>query len=233
MHPTLNLTMNQTMTVGEAIKQRRSVRSYLDKPVAPDLIRSIFLQAQDSPSNCNTQPWHVSVVSGKVRDAVEKRMVSDITSGMPPANAFKPGDQGLVDANRKRQIDCAIALYDSVGVKYEEKDKRQQLMLRNWQFFGAPHGAFISMRKDMGEVNAVDVGIYLQTLMLIMTANGVGCCPQGALAMFPAAAYELAGVPEDHGILCGLSFGYADAAAPINNYEVGREELDVAVSFFS
>jgi len=221
------------MELAQAIKQRRSVRSYKDTPITDELLQSIFTQAQDAPSNCNTQPWHVSVVSGAVRDAVEKQMVAEIMSGAKPQNIFKPGDQDLKDEYRKRQIDCAIALYDSVGVKFEEKDKRQALMLKNWQFFGAPHAAFISMRKDMGEVNAVDVGIYVQTLMLVMAANGVGCCPQGALAMYPKAAYELAGVPQDHGILMGLSFGYAQEDAPINNYDVGRAELDTSVSFFS
>ena len=221
------------MKLSQAIKQRRSIRSYKDTPVDDDLLQSIFSQAQYAPSNCNTQPWHVSVVSGAVRDKIEKRMVAEIMAGAKPQNVFKPGDRDLQDQYRKRQIDCAIALYDSVGVKFEEKDKRQALMLKNWQFFGAPHAAFISMRKDMGEVNAVDVGIYVQTLMLVMAAHGVGCCPQGALAMYPKAAYELAGVPEDHGILIGLSFGYAKQDAPINNYDVGRAKLDASVSFYS
>jgi nitroreductase len=221
------------MNLSEALAKRRSTRSYLDTPIDDSLLKAIFREAQLSPSNCNTQPWKVSVVSGAVRDQVEQRMVADIMSGKPPANVFAPGDQGLKDDYRKRQVDCAIALYDAVGIKYEEKEKRQELMLRNWQFFGAPHGAFISMPKNMGEVNAVDVGIYLQTLMLIMTANGVACCPQGALAMFPDAAYELAGVPKDHGILFGLSFGYADVDAPINNYDVGREEIESVVTFYS
>lgn len=219
------------MQLTQAIKQRRSVRKYLSTPVDQDLIKSIFEQAQDAPSNCNTQPWHVSIVSGTVRDEIEKRMVAEIMAGEKPNTVFKPGDQDLVNEYRKRQIDCAIALYDSVGVKFEEKDKRQQLMLRNWQFFGAPHGAFFSMPKQMREVNAVDVGIYLQTVMLLMTANGIGCCAQGALAAYPKAAYELAGVPEDHGILFGLSFGYADIEDPMNNYDVGRAELSSSVVF--
>lgn len=219
------------MNLTDAITQRRSVRSYKKEPVTAELIRSIFAQAQQSPSNCNTQPWHVVVVSGDVRDAVAKKMTADLMSGAKPANAFKAGDADLKDAYRKRQIACAIALYDSVGVKFEEKDKRMELMSRNWQFFGAPHGAFFSMRKDMSEVNAVDVGIYLQTVMLLMTANGISCCPQGALAAFPDAAYEIAGVPEDHGILCGMSFGYAEDEAPINNYDVGRADLDSSVVF--
>jgi nitroreductase len=221
------------MQLAEVIKHRRSIRSYKDTPIEDKLLRSIFTQAQDAPSNCNTQPWHVSVVSGAIRDEIEKQMVAEVMSGAKPQNVFKPGDQDLKDEYRKRQIACAIALYDSMGVRFEEKDKRQALMLKNWQFFGAPHAAFISMRKDMGEVNAVDVGIYVQTLMLVMAAHGVGCCPQGALAMFPKAAYELAGVPEDHGVLIGLSFGYAQEDAPINNYDVGRAELDTSVSFYS
>ena len=219
------------MKVSEALKAHRSTRAYLDKPVDQALIEKIFLQAQDSPSNCNTQPWHVRVVSGEARKKIEERMVADAMAGKAPGNVFPAGDSGLVDEFRKRQIACAISLYDAMDIKYEEKDKRQALMLRNWQFFGAPHVAFFSMPKDMGAVNAVDVGIYLQSLMLLMVENGLASCPQGASAMFPDAAYEIAGVPEGDGILFGLSFGYAETDAPINNFDVGRADLGDSVQF--
>ena len=117
------------MHVSDALLKRRSVRAYLDKPVDQELIQKIFLQAQDSPSNCNTQPWHVAVVSGEVRDKVEEAMVAEIMSGKAPSPYFQPGDQGLKDQYRKRQIDCAISLYDAVDIKYEEKDKRQKIEL--------------------------------------------------------------------------------------------------------
>ncbi len=220
------------MIVSEAIKQRRSVRAYKKQAVDAGLIEKIFLQAQDSPSNCNTQPWHVVVVSGEARNNIEKSMVSDIMSGKTPTPHFTPGDQGLKDEYRKRQIACAISLYDSVDVKYEEKEKRQELMLRNWQFFGAPHAAFFSMPKTMSEINAVDMGIYLQTIMLLMTENGLASCPQGALAMYTDAVHELANIPENHAIMFGLSFGYAEEEAPINRFNVGREKLDSCVEFF-
>ncbi|MCH2191327.1 MAG: nitroreductase [Gammaproteobacteria bacterium] len=219
------------MHVSDAIIKRRSVRAYQNKQVPNELIKKIFLQAQDSPSNCNTQPWHVVVVSGDVRDKIEKAMVSEIMSGKAPTPFFQPGDQGLKDQYRKRQIDCAISLYDSVDIKYEEKEKRQQLMLKNWQFFGAPHAAFFSMPKTMKEINAVDMGIYLQTLMLLMTENGIACCPQGALAMYPNAVQEVANIPEDNAIMFGLSFGYAQEDAAINHFEVGREDLSTNVEF--
>jgi len=221
------------MKVTEAVKQRRSVRAYSKKSVSSELIKEIFTLAQQSPSNCNTQPWHITVVSGDARDALEKAMVSEIMNGDAPTPHFKPGDQGLKDDYRKRQIACAISLYDSLDIKYEEKQKRQELMLRNWQFFGAPHAAFFSMPKSMGEINAVDMGIYLQTVMLLMTEHGLSSCPQGALAMYPKAVYEMANIPDECAIMFGLSFGYADESASINGFDVGREKVNESVEFLS
>jgi len=221
------------MNVSQAIIERRSTRAFSDKPVSPELLEEIFSKAQQSPSNCNTQPWHVTVVSGDTRNEIEKRMVAEIMSGKEPTPSFKPGDQGLKDQFRKRQIACAIALYDSMNVQYEEKDKRQALMLKNWQFFGAPHAAFISMPTEFGEVNAVDIGIYMQTLMLLMTEAGLASCPQGALAMYSAPVHELTDIPENHAVIVGMSFGYSDTKHRINNFEVGREELSDSVKFFS
>lgn len=221
------------MKVSDALTQRRSVRAYQDREVAEELIQEIFTKAQQAPSNCNTQPWHVSVVSGGAREALEKALLADIMSGKAPTPAFQPGDKDLSADYKKRQVDCAIALYDAVGIKYEEKDKRQKLMLRNWQFFGAPHAAFFSMPKTMGEVNAVDIGIYLQTIMLLMTEHGIACCPQGALAFYPDPIHELAQIPEGNGILFGLSFGYAEADADINSFQMDREALATSVTFLS
>ncbi len=219
------------MNVSDAIKQRRSVRAYKDKAVAPELLEKIFLQAQDSPSNCNTQPWHVVVVSGDARDKIEQAMISEIMSGKAPTPHFTPGDHKLQDEYRTRQVACAVSLYGAMGIQKEDKQKRQELMVKNWQFFGAPHAAFFSMPKSMSEINAVDMGIYLQSIMLLLTENGLASCPQGALAMYTSAVHEMAGIPESHAIMFGLSFGYAEEGAPINAFDVGREELSKSVEF--
>lgn len=220
------------MNVSDAIKQRRSVRAYSDKPVAPELLQKIFLQAQDSPSNCNTQPWHVVVVSGEVRNSIEQSMVNDILSGKAATPHFVPGDQNLKNDYRSRQIACAVSLYGAMGIGKEDKKERQELMLRNWQFFGAPHAAFFSMPKTMSEINAVDMGIYLQSIMLLLTENGLASCPQGALAMYTDAVHELANIPDDHAIMFGLSFGYEDTDNVINQFDVGRVELSKSVEFY-
>jgi nitroreductase len=106
-------------------------------------------------------------------------------------------------------------------------------MVRNWQFFGAPHAAFFSMPKTMSEINAVDMGIYLQSIMLLLTENGLASCPQGALAMYAESVHEMANIPEGHAIMFGLSFGYADTDNVINKFDVGREALDQSVEFLT
>ena len=221
------------MNVSDAIKQRRSVRAYQDRVVAPELLEKIFLQAQDSPSNCNTQPWHVVVVSGDARDKIADAMMKDIMGGKAPTPHFTPGDQNLKDEYRTRQIACAVSLYGAMDIKKEDKQKRMELMGQNWQFFGAPHAAFFSMPKSMSEINAVDMGIYLQSIMLLLTENGLASCPQGALAMYTDAIHEMANIPEGHAIMFGLSFGYADEGAVINSFDVGREELSKSVEFYT
>ena len=120
-----------------------------------------------------------------------------------------------------------------MGIAREEKQKRMELMVKNWQFFDAPHVAFISMPKTMKEVNAIDIGIYLQSLMLLFVEHGISSCPQGALAFYPDPIIEKVGLPDDHGILCGISFGYEDEGAQINNVKMPRADLKECVSFFS
>ncbi|MDZ7645540.1 MAG: nitroreductase [Woeseiaceae bacterium] len=217
------------MNVTDAVRKRHTTRGFKPDPVPDELLREILETARHAPSNCNTQPWFLTIVSGDARDRLEKALVSEIRSGKKPSPAFQPGDRNLEGVYRERQVACAVRYYQTMGIERHEKDKRDALMLRNWQFFGAPHTAFLSMPLTMGPVNAVDIGIYLQTLMLLMVERGLASCPQGALAFFPDPVREIAGIPDDHGILCGLSFGYADEAATINQARMDRDPLDRTV----
>ena len=221
------------MTVAEAIAIRRTTRGFKSTPVADELIREIVEKAQQAPSNCNTQPWHLTVVSGKARDRLEGLLMQALMAGEEMNPAFMPGDAKLDGVYRERQIDCAVRYYGVMGIEREDRDARNALMARNWQFFGAPHVAFLSMPKTMGPVNAVDVGIYLQSLMLLLGEYGLACCPQGALAFFPEPIFEVAEIPEEMGILCGLSFGYADEDAVINTVRMPRGSIEDCVKFVS
>ena len=116
---------------------------------------------------------------------------------------------------------------------YEDRAARRDLLLNNWRFFGAPHAAFFSMPETMHRANAVDMGIFLQSVMLLMAERGIGTCPQGALAAYPAAVREIVGVPDGNAILCGMSFGYEDAEAIANDVRMPREPLERVATFTS
>ncbi len=222
-----------TLSVADSIKQRRTVRGFKPDPVPDAILQSIFETAQRSASNCNTQPWFVTVASGEKRAELEQALLAELVAGKTPSPSFKPGDQDLTGVYKERQYACAAGYYGTMKIERSDKEKRQQLMLKNWQFFGAPHVAFISMPETMGAVNAIDVGIYLQSLMLLLVEHGLASCPQGALAFFPDPIKDLIGLPEGHGIICGISFGYEDKGALINEVHMDRAPLEDAVRFVS
>jgi len=214
------------LPVSEAISNRRSTRGYLDKPVPQDIIREALDIARLAPSNSNTQPWHIAVASGDARDQLQQAILAEIESGKPPAPEWPPGGVGLTGAYKERQYECAFSYYDALGIRREDKVDRALTVLKNFEFFGAPHVAFLSMPKTMNRANALDMGIFLQSIMLLFAERGIGCIPQGALASFPDPVRDICGIPEDNGIVAGMSFGYPDEAAAINRLQQSRRELD-------
>ncbi len=219
------------MTVTEAIMERRTIRGFTDKEVPEDLIREIIDIARHSPSNCNTQPWHIAIVSGEAKEQLKEDLVSLILSGAKSNADWNRGDNGFTDIYKERQYDCAFRYYDSMNVSREDKMARKELFLENWKFFGAPHAAFISLPKTMNEINSIDIGIFLQSIIMLFTERGIACCPQGALANFPDPVRRIADIPEENGIIVGISFGYEDVGAQINSAKMPRATLDEIASF--
>jgi nitroreductase len=220
------------MSLNALLEKRYSVRAYLDKPVPQDLLESIFSQAQQAASNCNVQPWQTCVVSGNTKEQLKADLVAAVMKGVAPNPDFNwvAKYEGI---HRERQFGSANALYNSIGVSREDKKGRQISMLRNWQFFDAPHAAFFTMDKYLDIMGAVDLGIYAQTLALLLEEHGISCCMQGALGQFPDPVKKALQLPEQRGILFGMSFGYADESAAVNNTRTERESLNNAVSFFN
>ena len=225
------LMSSAALSVSRALQQRFSVRAFKDAPVAQEVLDEIFRLAQHAPSNCNVQPCRAYVVSGTAKDQLQQELVDAVTSGKP-ANPDFEWDVQYQGVHRERQFGSANALYGAMGIERKDKERRQVAMLRNWQFFGAPHAAFFTMEKYLKMTGAVDLGIYAQTLALLMAERGISSCMQGALGMFPDPARRLFGLPDEVGILFGMSFGYADDEAPANKARTDRVPLDMAVRFF-
>jgi nitroreductase len=170
-------------------------------------------------------------VSGATKDKLKQKFMETLMSGASPNPDFNwlPQYQGV---HRERQFGSANALYSAIGVAREDKKARQMAMIRNWQFFDAPHAVFFTMDKYLDIMGAVDLGIYAQTLSLLMAEHGLSNCMQGALGQFPDPVRQILNLPDDRGILFGMSFGYADENEAVNSTKTDREPIDNAVAFF-
>jgi nitroreductase len=220
------------MLIETILKKRTSVRAFLPQPVAKETLIDIFENAQLAPSNCNVQPWQTCVVSGETKERLKEKLMATLMSGASPNPDFNwvAQYQGI---HRDRQFGSANALYSSMGIDRKDKQARQLALVRNWQFFDAPHVVFFTMNKYLDIMGAVDLGIYAQTLALILIEHGLSSCMQGALGQFPDPIRATLNLPEERGILFGMSFGYADETAAVNTTRTDREKLANAVSFFN
>lgn len=220
------------MQVTEAVLQRRTIRAFKPQPIPEELILEVLELARHAPSNSNTQPWRIDIVSGDARQRLEEEIFAEINAGVRPYPAFPPGGSGLTGRYKERQRECAFKYFDAVGIDRDDKAARAALSLKNWQFFGAPHAAFLSYPETMHRANALDIGIFMQTLMLLFVERGIASCPQGALATYPGPVKAMLPIPDENVILCGLSFGYPDHTAQINS-EAAKMDREPIESFAS
>ncbi|MCL6417685.1 nitroreductase [Aestuariirhabdus sp. Z084] len=220
------------MQLTDAIHTRRTVRGFTEQTIEPALLHDIFSVAQRSPSNCNTQPWHAYIVSGERCRQLATDLYQHVSSGKAPQPdfGFMASYEGIF---RERQVDCARELYQNMGIERGDKMGRMTALLENYRFFGAPHVVFLGMPRTYSTVNAVDVGIYAQTLMLLMTEQGIASCPQGALAYYPDFVRETLDISDDIGILLGISFGYENSDEPANNTRIDRAPLEQCATFIN
>lgn len=219
------------MDVTQAINERYSVRAFKSAPVPIETIREVVELAGKAPSHSNTQPWHIAVVSGQPRKDLEQAWFEFMKAGNLPEPSFTPGAKGIRGVYKDRQYDCAYRYYGTMSIEREDKRARQKLAAKNFQFYGAPHVAFISMPESMHETNALDVGIFLQSLMLLFWERGIGTCPQGALAYYPQVVEEYAEIPDGNALLCGVSFGYPANDELINSFRQPRAPIEEIASF--
>jgi len=221
----------QARIFDDVVLGRRSLRAFLPEPVTAATLERIFSVSQRAPSNCNTQPWITHVASGSslatLREELPRRfMKGEMSLDFPYDGVY----QGVY---KERQYGSAQALYDAVGIAREDKARRQEQFMRNFTFFDAPHVAFLFLPEPFGLREAADLGMYAQTLMLAMSAHGLGSCPQTALSFEADVIGELLGVDASNKLLFGISFGVPDPDAPVNQCVTDRASLPDCVHFHS
>jgi hypothetical protein len=226
----LEFNVQEIASFETLVRTRRSVRGFLDKPVPNDLMTRVFETARWSPSGTNVQPWQICVASGETRDRIRDGLM-ERTRNHEPVNVDHPSDRRLGDVWRERKRACARALYGAMGIDWEDRESRGRAALRNFELFDAPHVIFCCMHEQFGTQSACDVGMFAQTLMLAMTANGIASCAQGSLRNYPDFVRETFNLEPEIKVLFGISFGYEDPNVGANEARTERAPLSETVQF--
>ena len=218
------------MQVVEAVETRRSSRGFRADPVPREVLERVFDAAQRAPSWCNIQPWRVWVASGATRDRLVDALTDAARAGKAPAPELGyPAEYPEPYGTHRRE--CGKALYEAMGIARDDKEARWGAWLRNFQAFDAPHVAIVGIDRRFGAYAAIDVGCWLQTLLLLMTAEGIASCPQASLGAYADIAREVLGIPEQIAVAFGISFGYEDPDVPANACRTTRSALPENVTF--
>ena len=209
------------MDFEQVIRERYSCRRYRPEQVDAQTLRRILDISRQTPSWCNTQPWHVLMVSGEAMEEFRVKLYGHAAGGAAPRPdfAFPLRYEGIY---RERRKVCGVQLYQSLRIGREDRTAAAEQSLENFRFFGAPHVALITTEEDLGVYGAVDCGLYVSNFMLAAQNLGVASIAQAALASYPDFIRGHFGLPPTRKFICGISLGYADPAHPINAYRTAR-----------
>ena len=220
------------MKVSEAARTRRSVRAFLDKPVPAEVLREVLETAARAPSGGNLQPWRLFALTGaplaEFREKVRARFASNPS---PDPLEYHVYPKDLWEPHRTWRYRVGEQMYALVGIPREDKPARLRWFAHNYDFFGAPVALFCYIDKRMGPPQWSDLGMYLQTVMLLLREHGLDSCPQECWSIYNAMVRAFTNAPPELMLFCGMAIGTADPDAAVNTLETERAPLDEFTTF--
>jgi nitroreductase len=219
--------------VDEAITSRKSVRAFLSTPVERSTVEQLLAVASRSPSGSNIQPWRVRVVAGKVKDRLTRAILDAVArDGFGPYQRewnYYPVNWREPFLGRRRKI--GWGMYGLLGIGKGDREGTHQARLRNYEFFGAPIGMIFTLDEDLEIGSWLDLGIFLDAVMVAARGRGLDTCPQAAFADFHRIIRPLLNIPEKEIIVCGMALGHIDSEAPVNTLVTERAPISDFVTF--
>ena len=213
------------MNVSQAMQERRSVRAFLPRVPSSQDVQNLIADAAKAASGGNLQPWRVIALTGEPL----AQLTSAVSAAQPmednvvPHMAYPPS---LWEPYRTRRFKNGEDLYKTIDIPREDKTARLEQMAKNGLFFGAPVGVIMLVDERMGYAQWVDLGIYLQSFMLLATERGMATCAQGYWRRFRDTVEQQLDVPDSYRVAYGIALGYEDTNAPINNLRADRAEFN-------
>jgi nitroreductase len=216
----------------QVVLGRRSIRGFLPDPVPAQIIRDIIAVAMRAPSSLNTQPWNFHVVTGKPLDAIREGNVARNLAGIPSSREFRTSEayQGI---HRERQIEIAKQLFGAMGIARDDKDGRQDWVLRGFRQFDAPVSIVVTYDRVLvgNDIAPFDCGAVVNGIVNAAWARGIGCVVNSQGIMQSPVVREHARIPDDQLIMICIAMGYPDESFPANGVISMRKSVDEAVHF--
>jgi nitroreductase len=228
----MTLSTSKSVSVTDALNTRITVRDFLDTPVPQDVLEGLFETARRTPSGGNLQPWRVHVMTGDALDAFRGECLSKLMQGHMEEQTYPAYPSPLWEPQRSWRYKLGEEMYGMLGIAKDDKPGRMKWLANNVRFFGAPVGIIITGNVKLDMPQHLDVGIYLQTLMLLAREAGLHTAPQGWWRSWPDTARKHLDYPEDETVLVGMSLGYGNPDAPVNDLYADRAELGELVNFY-
>lgn len=218
------------MNVYDAVTSRRAVRGFTDGPVPEDVLRRVLAAAAWSPSGSNLQPWRIYVVTGEPLERLKKLATTRAAAGDPwDEREFELYPTELKPPYSERRAQFGRERYSALGIARDDWEARQRAAIANWDCFGAPAALFCYIDRDLGRPQWADVGMYLQSVMLLLRDEGLHSCPQMAWSQVRKTVADIVQPPDQLMLFCGMSIGYEDTA--VSYVRNGRAPLEETVTF--
>lgn len=217
------------MDVSEAVARRKAVRAFRSDPVSGNVVRRILAAACRAPSGGNLQPWKIYALGGdalaEFKSVIAEKFQRGVTES--PEYAVYPPD--LWDPYRRRREETRVERYGALGYGAGDRRGEDDLARRNFDFFGAPVGLFFCLDRRLGPPQWADVGMLMQTVMLLAVEQGIDTCPQEIWARWPKTIGQYLRLPDDHMVFAGMSMGFRDPDHALNRLKTRREPFDIVV----
>ena len=220
------------MNIFETLKNRKSVRAYLDKPVENYKIHEILDVARCAPSGVNTQPWQVAVVSGESKKKLQNKIEAAFREGKQGEADYSYYPTNWIEPYKSRRKECGLLMYQTLKIERDNKQGKLDQWAANYRAFDAPVMLLFFMDDRMQTGTFMDYGMFLQSVMLAAVGVGLATCPQASIADYPDIVKTELGYTENKILLCGMALGYEDTEAVINSYRTTREDVESFTKYF-
>ena len=217
-----------SMNVTDAVLSRSSIRAFLDTQVSNDLVKDLLIKSSRSASGGNLQPWKIYILNN---ESMANFLLSQKQWNEPETPAYEIYPSKLKEPYRTSRFELGEQMYSLLKIGREDKNARISQVMKNFEFFGAPCAFFCFVDRQMGHPQWSDLGMFLQTFMLLAKEAGLDTCAQEAWSIKQESVSQFVHASDEDMLFCGMCIGYKDPNAIINSLASDRRPIETWATF--